>query len=766
MKGVEVFGRLVCLAFFVYASAATAGNTNGPWTWERPLVTGVRLTSIAESPGGELVVVGVDGAMFSSADGSSWTPVRTLYGDYTTNDTVAFDGTDLNVVTYWHGLFIAGGVSGILTSTDGSHWSAASIDLGGSNFNFTAFAATGSRIIATGGAGQTTLYESSDGKSWKRLTGFAFPPAGVAQVLNGEFYVTLQNSSTLALELEVSADGQTWTQDTTFPSGGGSVLVSSGSLLMSLANGALYTTTDGNTWSAALTIPAGTASLQWTGREFVLMDEVAPTYYTSADGTSWTSHPLPADGAPSTTSSHVAQLLWTGSQYVGTGFAGAIYTSPDGSTWTAVSTPGNESFDSAVWDGSKFLVYGQRGEQFSGDGTSWTMTPLTGATASVAQVAKGDQLYLGFAAPAAVGGGGFVAVSTDGIAWQAPSGLTQSYTSAAQCGNTAVALSSNESGTGVWSAVADVSSGFLTWTERRTPFTNRFGVGLACGNGVFVADLQEIIATSTDGLNWTSVALPANTVSDTVTFQNGRFIVTAQQGELFTSTDGAHWTTVMPTSSQAPPAIPFIFWDGKEYIAYGPGLSNPWSSPDLQTWYEDVDLPGLLQLGMAAGGGHVLAVSFDGQIAESTAGAGSPASLTDLSIGAPDLPSTSASGQCKGSDPAGRPLVYELTNPDLSPLGGEFTFDSLTGAFTIENFEFTNKQNITFLCRVSDGLMISSSLVTLIPKEAPPPGGGGGTPPPTGGGSGGGGGGPLGGLSLLMLLGVVVLKRMGSASSA
>jgi hypothetical protein len=123
----------------------------------------------------------------------------------------------------------------------------------------------------------------------------------------------------------------------------------------------------------------------------------------------------------------------------------------------------------------------------------------------------------------------------------------------------------------------------ITWTGGTLPAGPTAYWGLAYGNGVYVTmgNSSAIAATSTDGLNWTSRALPVSTGWYSVVFGNNTFVA-SNSGNTYvlTSSDGITWTQrTTPAGSSCLPAFGAGLF---VYPNYNP--RNVYTSPDGITW--------------------------------------------------------------------------------------------------------------------------------------------------------------------------------------
>jgi len=135
------------LAIFWLLAAAAHGQS--VWTAQKSLPTEKSLFSIAYG-GSQFVVVGEEGSILSSPDGTTWT------------NRSPGAGNSLASVAFGASLFVAVGQSGsILTSPDGTTWTATN---SGTASHLSSVTYGGSQFMAVGHDG--TVLASPDGISW------------------------------------------------------------------------------------------------------------------------------------------------------------------------------------------------------------------------------------------------------------------------------------------------------------------------------------------------------------------------------------------------------------------------------------------------------------------------------------------------------------------------------------------------------------------------------------------------------------------------
>ena len=183
-------------------------------------------------------------------------------------------------------------------------------------------------------------------------------------------------------------------------------------------------------------------------------------------------------------------------------------------------------------------------------------------------------------------------------------------------------------GNGVFVAVgntngqnAATSTDGMTWTSRAMPSLNDANLpwqAITFGNGKFVAlpgnsnDTNTISAVSTDGVTWTTGTLPSASWKS-VAYFNGQFVAASAPGglannaHLVTSTDGLTWTSV---SLKAPSA-------GWLSVAGGNGLTvvagnTEATVNDGQSWSVKKSFPVTGKQTALAFGNGTFVVLFDG----------------------------------------------------------------------------------------------------------------------------------------------------------
>ena len=266
--------------------------------------------------------------------------------------------------------------------------------------------------------------------------------------------------------------------------------------------------------------------------------------YTSVDGLEWTSSSIQVEP-------FVSAVTYGEGLYVAVldtyGSGARVLTSPDLQTWTVrrsyQEVPGassqssaNLTLDEVVFRSGKFIAVGVWGAILtSTDGLEWLYNPPRASENNLNGVTFGDGGFV------AIGGLGTALVSPDGTSWR---GTNVGY---------AVTLIGVAFGNGTYVAAGEheliASPNGLDWSHPPplpVPVLN----AITYGNGLFVAFGGEYEAqyalTSTDGLSWSArILLPSADPIRYAYFDGTRFVALASLHPLV-STDGANWSTITP----------------------------------------------------------------------------------------------------------------------------------------------------------------------------------------------------------------------------
>ena len=224
--------------------------------------------------GAVLVAAGAGGTMFSSADGTTWTPI---------NFTVA---TDLNAAYYFGGIYLAAGAGGVvLSSADAVTWVAQTT--GTSNTLFSLATNSSNLTAAVGAAG--TIITSANGTSWtsvasgttSNLYGVTFGGGRwVAVGAAGTLLTSTDGATWQAVASNTSADLRSVAFRTSSSTAGAVIYAAVG------ANGTLVTSPDGLTWTVQAPITLSTLNGIVFGTQFVAVG-AGGTILTSTDGIAW-----------------------------------------------------------------------------------------------------------------------------------------------------------------------------------------------------------------------------------------------------------------------------------------------------------------------------------------------------------------------------------------------------------------------------------------------------------------------------------------------
>ncbi len=336
----------------------------------------------------------------------------------------------------------------------------------------------------------------------------------------------------------------------------------------------------------------------------------------------WTlRNPLPA-------AEGLESLATTGPWQVIVGGKGLILFSTDaGATWTrsfsdAPDSGGIGDLHKVIWTGSQFLAVGDGGQILtSADGIAWVRRLIPGAgSISLHSVAWSGSLGItcgwvtGTENPV-------VYSSTDGIVWMPqslPPGTTGEATSVVWSGSAFIIVGADygpDATTGARSALASLiltSPDGYAWANQSSAVIpspqGGFKNVIVAGSQVVAFDGSSTAWTSPAGSTWTARKL--GTLGGAI---NGVYVggqILAVGGALSTSPDGSKWTQ---RASPAKVTLTDVAWTGGNYITIG-GDSSILTSPDGKTWppsSSGVDSSGAPLIGVVWSGSQFVAVGGD-----------------------------------------------------------------------------------------------------------------------------------------------------------
>lgn len=523
-------------------------SNNGGYLWNSGNLPMSGISSIAYNSGSNnfLGISNNSNITARSTDGSGW-----IAGNFPpTNKFNAMCSGNLGACAVTDGQYST-------TTVDGLLWYPGVLPFSG---NWNAVGYNGSLYCALA-SGTNSGAISANGLNWSGVT---LPVTGNWQAITGTgtngFYAITYDSTVAAN----SVDGTNWTQQTLPFSGnwrdveyGGNALVA---VCANSASGGL--SYDGVTWHRT-TFPRSESwwKLAWNGSIFVAIASSRDTNAIAAsspDGSGWTyRNPNPA------TSSRCWGIAWNGSVFcvVSEFGRGSNYctTSTDGINWNYASlafspgqtyvgvyNPQNGSYRAdfckdLVWTGQKFIIinYTSSSAVLSSDqnGTTPWIIASNGASNTVNDIESDGNKYCAISAS-----GAYSWLSNDGVSWSGymmPTGVT--WTGLKWNGSQFLAVSN-----GLYSATSPDGTG---WTLRTSPTaTSR----KPAWNGsqyllTSASSNQNVVYTSSDGINWNRIALPRTAVFplDNPVW-NGYTYCLAGPSSAFVlfSRDGINWTQI------------------------------------------------------------------------------------------------------------------------------------------------------------------------------------------------------------------------------
>lgn len=735
------FGKGIRFYMLALGLVAT-GVAHADWRWLNPQPQGNLLADVVY--GNQFVAVGNSGTILTSPDGApdTWTAQ-----DSGTNEwlyAIEWVPSESKYVT-------VGNNRTILTGS-GSNWSSQPTP-GPYTFLY-AVAHHGNVYVAVGSSG-SILYSTDGGATWRDDVSVPWStstPPWLNDVAwaDGKFIAVGAEGTVIT-----STDGVNWTREPlTTPSSleavawnGTNLRVAIGSWATGAAN--VYVSDSGGPWNP---VYPGTAAnlngIHWDGAagQFIAVGDRGEIL--TFDGQTWRS-------ANSNTQQRLEKVASNpGGTLVTVGDFGIILRSTDqGQNWNDVTAGSRKTVRAvAVSSGStpRYVAVGEQGEILTGDVGAIPQSVRAypeGPNAPTLNNVAWNNLFV------AVGTGGTIVTSNDGVSWSsATSGTGQDLWGIAPTSQGWVAVGGNgtvltSTDGSQWTAASSGTGALL----RDVAFNG--GTYVAVGSG-------GTVITSSDGQSWSARSVAQNADLWGVTATDSQWVavggntdpnLTSDAGVVLTSQDGSNWT--VQAADIAEP-LRDVASNGNTLYTAG-GMSSPKrkeglllvSSDGGQSWARQ-SATGNDLLGLGVRGSTVMAVGTGGTVLESRC----PCATDDVA--------RTIEGQSVTID--------VLANDVPGDNGGTLSiaaFDDRNGAIKNNGdgtLTYTPPEGFTgedtFGYTITDGTNRDVGTVTVTVEQAPYSGSGGGS---TGSGSGGGGGGLVAGVMLLGMWGLLLMRRRG-----
>lgn len=260
-----------------------------------------------------------------------------------------------------------------------------------------------------------------------------------------------------------------------------------------------------------------------------------------------------------------------------------------------------------AFDGTQFVAVGKGGfVATSPDGITWTQGSL-GNNSEYESIAYGNGRFV------AVGELAPVISSADGITWQVETVGSTRINGAAFGNNLFVIVG----GIGSFWTSPDGQS----WTKQPVLTTSGLRAAVYGGGQFVVVSRGGKTLTSPDGENWTLHEGVANTDLTSVSYGNWLYAATSSSGTVFTSFDGIHWLEQNVTEDSTP--LRGIAFGNGHFALVGNGSESEngthlWTSTDGATWTRRNAIVKDALNGVTFRDGKFLAVGDNGSIIRSS----------------------------------------------------------------------------------------------------------------------------------------------------
>lgn len=443
-----------------WSTSASANNANITWA-----------SVVYDSNLGLFVAAGTNRSRYyvSSDNGANWTSKAAV-------STTALTVCNAGGKTFLVGsdrIYLVGSGGSLTQIYVGSLASSASMSVGYPQAPLVAYGNSKyvSVPLTNGGPSSGTVWTSSNGTNWSAepfavTTGYS--PDRIF-FINGTF-IACGNTPTATANFAYSTDGANWTP--VFTSLGNTIYAAAYGASTWVVVGAAGNVFSGASLSSLTSRAAGAATFNdvvFGAGTFVAVG--ASTIYSSPDGVTWTLR---------RTGTQLARVIFANGLFVAVGESGTIVYSSDGITWTTPTSVSSVSLRSVAFNGNNFVAVGATG----------VFLYSTNGTAATWGNSYIDQQY------------------TDS---------TPTWLQVFAMGTTYVAFGSN-------GAIAHSTDNGVTWTKKSSAAPSTSTTGASYVNGRFFVHTQQLLQTSTDGVNWKLTdATPVVTNSTSRIYQYGAY---------------------------------------------------------------------------------------------------------------------------------------------------------------------------------------------------------------------------------------------------
>ncbi len=495
-------------------------------------------------------------------------------------------------VTWNNNYFIAvgGNCNAVATSADGINWrSLATRPNENSNMTYVGIRPP---IMVAGGEGTYSICTTSDyGASWQPR----FSTNTVINTVswNGNIWVSGARDGSIL----TSPNGVTWTTRTSpFTSSINASIWAERLKLWVLCGDypwSFATSTDGVNWTGRVSttlVFEKAMAIEWNGTYFISLGRGSNSIARSTDGSNWLGL-----GVQYGNPNRFASISWNGNIFAGTlDITTTVFiSSNNGCNWTNGANFSTSAVGRSIkWNGSLFAAFGSCNTYLlSSNGINWSNGPAF-LPVSTVTCANWDtinrQWYISSEDPSI--NRNYLITSPD------LSNFSPRITFPDMCNVTNFTFASTINlwvGTGSSNANIVTSPDGFTWTQRlANSFGTAFGVAWNGTQFVAVGGSTSQFFTSSNGITWvnrTNGGIAVLSVVNGITWATSLslWVATGQnsgatQGIIATSTDGINWTSrntdIFTTRAT------HVAWNGSLFVAVGEGTNVFATSSDGITW--------------------------------------------------------------------------------------------------------------------------------------------------------------------------------------